>query len=69
VVRDTFAKGGLAATRRARPTSSSFTSKKVQLPDERIGMVMVFKAFDNLSYALVMETTHEIRQGDRAKNP
>jgi hypothetical protein len=31
--------------------------------------VMVFKAFDNLSYALVMETTHEIRQGDRAKNP
>jgi hypothetical protein len=29
----------------------------------------VFKAFDKLSYALVMETTHEIRQGDRAKNP
>lgn len=69
VVRDSFAKGGLAATRRARPMNSSFGASKVQLPDERIGMVMVFKAFDSLSYALVMETTHEIRQGDRAKNP
>ena len=28
---------------------------------------MVFKAFDRMSYALVMETTHAIRQGDRAK--
>ena len=66
-VRDTFSKGGLAATRRARP--SSFLGKKVQLPEERAGIIMVFKAFDKLSYALVMETTHEIRQGDRAKNP
>lgn len=68
VVRDSYAKGGLAATRRSRPSSSGF-GNKVQLPDERIGMVMVFKAFDKLSYALVMETTHEIREGDRAKNP
>jgi hypothetical protein len=68
VVRDSFSKGGLAATRRSRPMRSSI-GNKVQLPDERIGMIMVFKAFDNLSYGLVMETTHEIRQGDRAKNP
>ncbi|MDY6944190.1 MAG: LysM peptidoglycan-binding domain-containing protein [Pseudomonadota bacterium] len=67
VVRDTFAEGGLAA-RRTRRTSSSL-GNNVQLPDERAGVIMVFKAFDNLSYALVMETTHEIRQGDRAKNP
>ena len=68
VVRDNFSKGGLAATRRSRPMSNAF-GNKVQLPDERVGMVMVFKAFDDLSYALVMETTREIRQGDRAKNP
>ncbi|HEY0683516.1 MAG TPA: LysM peptidoglycan-binding domain-containing protein [Steroidobacter sp.] len=66
VVRDTFAEGGLAARRTGR--SSNF-GNNVQLPDERAGVIMVFKAFDNLSYALVMETTHEIRQGDRAKNP
>ena len=43
--------------------------KAVQLPDERVGLAMVFKAFDRMSYALVMETSHEIRQGDLAKNP
>ena len=42
---------------------------KVQLPEERVGVIMVFKAFDRMSYALVMESTHEIRQGDRARNP
>jgi hypothetical protein len=67
VVRDTFSDGGLAANR-SRSRSSSF-GNNVQLPDERAGVVMVFKAFDKMSYALVMETTHEIRQGDRAKNP
>jgi hypothetical protein len=66
-VRDTFKEGGLAANRRG--TRSSLFGSKVQLPDERTGALMVFKAFDKMSYALVMETTHEIRQGDRAKNP
>jgi hypothetical protein len=67
VVRDTFKEGGLASRRTGR--GSNFGSNNVKLPDERIGALMVFKAFDNMSYALVMETTHEIRQGDRAKNP
>jgi hypothetical protein len=65
-VRDTFSEGGLAARRTKR---GSTLGNKVQLPAERAGIIMVFKAFDKLSYALVMETTHEIRQGDRAKNP
>ena len=30
---------------------------------------MVFKAFDRMSYGLVMESSHAIRQGDRARNP
>jgi hypothetical protein len=66
VVRDTFKEGGLGARRSRR--GSTF-GNDVKLPDERAGVMMVFKAFDNLSYALVMETTREIRQGDRAKNP
>jgi hypothetical protein len=64
-VRDTFSKGGLGA---GKSTQMGF-GEKVQLPEERVGVVMVFKAFDRMSYALVMETTHPIRQGDRAKNP
>jgi hypothetical protein len=65
VVRDSYSKGGLSA----RTTMTARGGKSVQLPDERIGLAMVFKAFDRMSYALVMETTHEIRQGDLAGNP
>lgn len=65
-VRDSYSKGGMRAT---TGTTSRGRGKSVQLPDERIGLVMVFKAFDRMSYALVMEATHEIRQGDLAKNP
>ena len=63
VVRDKYAKGGLGAS------AGLSRGKKVQLPHERVGVVMVFKAFDKMSYALVMETTHEIRHGDLAGNP
>lgn len=62
VVRDRYAKGGLGAGALGR-------GKKVELPSERVGIVMVFKAFDRMSYALVMETSHEIRHGDIASNP
>jgi hypothetical protein len=48
---------------------SGSRGKAVKLPDERVGLAMVFKAFDRMSYALVMETSHEIRQGDLATNP
>lgn len=64
VVRDNYSKGGMSAT-----TGTRGRGKAVQLPDERIGLAMVFKAFDRMSYALVMETSHEIRQGDLAGNP
>jgi nucleoid-associated protein YgaU len=66
VVRDTYSKGGMNAT---TTNTSRGRGKAVQLPDERIGLAMVFKSFDRMSYALVMETTHEIRQGDLAGNP
>lgn len=64
-VRDKFSKGGLNAN-----TSSSLgRGSSVQLPDERIGLVMVFNTTPRMSYALVMEASHEIRQGDYARNP
>lgn len=66
VVRDSYSSGGMRAT---TASTSRGRGKNVQLPNERIGLVMVFKAFDRMSYALVMEANHEIRQGDLAKNP
>jgi hypothetical protein len=65
VVRDTFKKGGLDAGQ----SSVLGGGSKVQLPDERVGVVMVFSTTPRMSYALVMESTHEIREGDFARNP
>jgi LysM repeat protein len=43
--------------------------KKVKLPDERVGVIMVFKAYDRMSYALIMEATHPVRIGDYVGAP
>jgi len=64
VVSDKFSKGGLNAR-----TGGLKRGKPVQLPAERAGIAMIYKAYDRMSFALVMESTHEIRQGDRATNP
>lgn len=63
-VRDKFRNGGMAATRAVIGGGS-----KVQLPDEVIGQIMVFSTTPRMSYALVMESSHEIREGDYARNP
>ncbi len=42
---------------------------KVRLPDVPAGTMMVFRTFDRMSYALVMEATSEIRVMDIVRNP
>jgi hypothetical protein len=61
---DKYARGGLNAR-----TASLKRGPSVQLPAERAGIVMIYKTYDRMSFALVMEATHEIRAGDRATNP
>jgi len=39
------------------------------LPDERYGLVFVFRVFNKVSYALVMETRLPVQLLDSAKNP
>src|SRR5690606_33653605 len=55
VVRDRVRRGGFG--------------QKVQLPDEPAGVMMVFRTFDRVSYALIMEATNEIRVLDAVRNP
>jgi hypothetical protein len=55
-INDRFAKG-------------RFLGEKVQLPDEPAGTMLVFRIFDRMSYALVMEATSEIRTFDTVRNP
>ncbi len=43
--------------------------KNVTLPDERYGLAFVFRVFDKVSYALVMQTRLPVQLLDRAQTP
>jgi hypothetical protein len=64
VVRDKYSQGGLNAR-----NGGLKRGKNVQMPSERSGVVMIYKTYDQMSFALVMEATHEIHEGDRARQP
>lgn len=41
----------------------------IKLPDQRIGVVFVFRVFDRMAYGLVLETTDPTLPGDRVTQP
>lgn len=41
----------------------------VELPEENAGLAMVFRTFEKVSYALIMETTRPIQIGDSVATP
>jgi LysM domain len=43
--------------------------KDVKLPDEPIGSIFIFRVFDHLSYALVMQSTRQMHLGDVVQTP
>ncbi len=45
------------------------SSSWVKLPDERAGVLMVFRTYEKVSYALVMKATRVIYVNDRVTNP
>ena len=63
-VRDRFASGGGFLG-----SSSLMGGEKVKLPDEEAGTIMVFKVYDRIGYALVMEATSDIHVLDAIRNP
>jgi LysM repeat protein len=53
--------------RLADPTDPDRT--RIKLPDERNGLLMVFRTFERLSYGLVLDITDSVHIGDRLSNP
>ena len=41
----------------------------IKLPDERVGLLMVFRVFDRVSYALVMQASQPVYQLDSVNTP
>jgi len=43
--------------------------RKVKLPDEKNGEIFIFRVFDKISYALVMNVVHPLEVGDVVTEP
>ncbi len=51
-------------------TDSTVTPRQeIKLPDERNGLAMVFRTFDKVSYALILQINDGVKIGDRLLNP
>ncbi|MGH8258729.1 MAG: LysM peptidoglycan-binding domain-containing protein [Steroidobacteraceae bacterium] len=48
---------------------SALFAHRVRLPNERAGTVLVFKAYERMSYALVVGASEQMRIGDIVRNP
>jgi hypothetical protein len=42
---------------------------QVKLPDERVGLLMVFRTFDEVSYGLIMNSTDAVHTSDAVQTP
>lgn len=51
------------------PTIFFKPDQYLQVPEERTGLMFVFRTFDNVSYALVLNTTDPVRVGDYVRKP
>lgn len=45
------------------------TGESITLPELKVGTAMVFKTYEHISYAILMESTAAIKIGDRASSP
>jgi hypothetical protein len=45
------------------------TKQQVRLPDERIGLLMVFRTYQKMSYGLVLVADRQLDLGDLVRNP
>lgn len=54
---------------RALPPANAFSRTQITLPNERSGMLFVFRVFERMSYALIIESSTPVRPGDRFSEP
>jgi hypothetical protein len=65
-------RGNVLAVKRESNTLTDKTDDarpELRLPGERNGLMMVFRVFDEVSYAVVLQITDGVKVGDRFTNP
>ncbi len=68
--RDGMAEGTVLAIMKTGETvRDRVTGQQVKVPDERSGLLMVFRAYDKISYGLVLTASRDLALMDKVTNP
>ncbi len=68
--RDGLAEGNvLAVFKTGETVRDRITGQPVKIPDERSGLLMVFRTYEKLSYGLVLNATRSLAVLDKVRNP
>lgn len=68
--RDGLTEGNVLAVYKTGETvRDRITGESVKVPDERAGLLMVFRAYDKLSYGVVLMATRQLEVTDKVRNP
>ncbi|KPB70227.1 LysM peptidoglycan-binding domain-containing protein [Pseudomonas cannabina] len=59
----------LAIYKTSETVRDRVTGEYVKIPDERAGLLMVFRTYDKLSYALVLQANRSLAIMDKVRNP
>lgn len=65
-----LAEGNVLAIYKAGETvRDRITGDQVKIPDERSGLLMVFRTYNHLSYAMVLHASRSLAVSDKVRNP
>ncbi|BCA26043.1 LysM peptidoglycan-binding domain-containing protein [Metapseudomonas otitidis] len=68
--RDGLAEGNVLAVYKTGETvRDRVTGEMVKIPDERAGLLMVFRTYDKLSYGLILAASRQLQVMDKVQNP
>ena len=59
----------LAVYKTGETVRDRVSGESVKIPDERSGLLMVFRTYDKLSYGLVLNASRQLAVLDKVKNP
>jgi len=59
----------LAVMKSGNAVRDPVTGETIELPSERAGLLMVFQAYEKMSYGLILQATRPLAVGDRVTNP
>jgi nucleoid-associated protein YgaU len=59
----------LAIYKTGEKVRDRITGEQVKIPDERAGLLMVFRTYERLSYAMVLRATRSLAVMDKVQNP